>query len=152
MTIDSGTGWLRNSCRVIIQLIISDEWAILYVKKRPSGHTKGEREIERFQARSWLQVHVPLLWAAHLPGKTCILYRSLSFSVRSPWHAAPRSHRSTNVKCIVCARNPSRLSIPLRSLLFTNWNQDTRWQKVWPGHMWVKSAGFLDSWFQILRT
>lgn len=28
----------------------------------------------------------------YLPGKTCILYSSFSFSVRSPWHAAPKQY------------------------------------------------------------
>lgn len=43
------------------------------------------------------QMHTAM--CGHLPGKTCILYRSLSFSVRSPWHAAPRNHGRTSVKC-----------------------------------------------------
>lgn len=47
---------------------------ILCIEKRQTGHG---------------YVHVSLC-VAHLPGKTCILYRSLSFSVRSPWQAAPR--------------------------------------------------------------
>lgn len=85
---------------VMVPLVLSDSWMTVYIKKRTIRlHLK-----KRLQARSWLQTHV-LLHVAHSPGKTCILYRSLSFSVRSPWHAAPRSHISTNVKCITCASN-----------------------------------------------
>lgn len=76
------------------------------------------------------------LWG-HLPGKTCILYRSLSFSVRSPWHAAPRSDMRTNEKLLMVPATPPGLSVPL----VTNWNQDIVWQKAWPGHIWVKSSG-----------
>lgn len=88
---------------------------ILYIKKKKANRSRQKR----LQARPESQVRV-LLCVSRLPGKTCILYSSLSFSVRSPWHAAPRSHISKNVKRTMCATippPPPRLSIPLKHLL-----------------------------------
>ena len=116
---------------------MSDFWIS---KKRQTGHTK-----KRHQARPGSQVHV-LLCMAYLPGRTCILYRSLSFSVRSPWHAAPRSHNKYQHEMYcVCSQRPHptlRLSVPRKHQPFTSWNPDIVWDwcyKLWNEGVWFQS-------------
>lgn len=75
---------------VMIQSVPSDQW--LHILKESKWLALRKNRISTLALISCSR-------AAHLPGKTCILYSSLSFSVRSPWHAAPRSHIQSNMKC-----------------------------------------------------